>query len=203
MKEEATEAARSAARRFIDATRPVDSVGVQAFSEEFRILHAVSSDETALRASLDGLQPAKDTALYDGLIESLNGFGGRRGHGREEVSSSCRTVDTLASAATLDDALAVARIAGVRIYAIGLKTAEFDSTPLTKLAEASGGRYLETPDPDALADLFAGIAKEIHNQYLLIVELPEEHGDGRAGQLTVGLTAGGTPGERGKGFLLS
>ncbi len=76
-----------------------------------------------------------------------------------------------ASTATLDQALTAVRSSGIPVYVIGLKSTEFDSGPLVGVVDASGSRYLETPDPGALGSLYEALAKEIHNQYLLTFTL--------------------------------
>ena len=140
-------------------------------TRQFRTLQTFTSDKNALKASLAGLNPQKETALYDALIKALASFGPSPKTGARYVILLSDGGDT-ASTATLDQATAAVRSSGIPVYAIGLKSTEFDSQPLASLAEASGSRYLETPDPGALTSLYQTLAKEIHNQYLLNFTLP-------------------------------
>ena len=202
MKGEAIQGAAAAAAAFIEAMRPQDAAAVQAFNEGFRTLQGFTSDKDRLKASLAQLAPAKETALYDALLKALDSVGGAApGEARYLILLSDGG-DTV-SAATFDEVLAAARAAGVPVYAIGLKTTEFDSTPLVSLAEATGGRYLETPDPAVLVALYQTLAKEIHNQYLLKFNLPAPtSATGSAtGDLTVKVTAGGRTVEASQGFF--
>ena len=75
MKGEAIKAASDAATAFIDAMRPGDSAAVEAFNVQFRTLQTFTNDKNALKASLAGLNPQKETALYDALIKALASFG--------------------------------------------------------------------------------------------------------------------------------
>ena len=110
------------------------------------------------------MDPQKETALYDALLKSFASFGTASEAEARYIILLSDGGDT-ASIATLEEVMAVARSGSTQVYAIGLKTEEFDSQPLVSLAEASGGRYLETPDPAALTSLFETLAKEMHNQY--------------------------------------
>jgi tight adherence protein B len=198
MQGEAIAAASAAAATFIDAMRPGDTAATQAFNEEFRTLQDFTGDKEALKASLAGLDPRRETALYDALIKALASFG-------PDPSGAARYVILLsdggdtASTATLLDAIAAVRASGISVYAIGLKTDEFDSNPLERLAELSGGRYLETPDPEALVSLYGTLAKELQNQYLVGFTLPPS--SAAAGDLTVEITAGGETVTAERGFF--
>lgn len=203
MRGEAAEAAASAARRFIAAMRPVDRIAVHSFSEEHRILHPLSGDGAELTAALDEMEPSQETALYDSVIATLDSL-------QEIPSASVRYLVLLsdggdtASEATLQEARDKVEAAGAQIYAVGLKTTEFDSAPLQDLADTSGGRYLETPDPAALTALYAGLAKELHNHYVLDLQLPEEVGAENAdglGTISVTVTAEGSAATGGAEFL--
>ncbi len=202
MKGEAVGAAAVAAQRFLETMRPGDTVAVQAFNTSFRTLDAFSADRAALTDSLAGLAPQKETALYDALLQSLASFGATTGDSAEAGSRYLILLsdggDT-ASVASLEDAIAAVRSSGIQVYAIGLKTEEFDSRPLASIAEASGGRYLETPDPAALTELYETLAKEIRNQYLLTFTTPAAASG--AGHLLVEVVAGGTSAQAERGFF--
>ncbi|MET0624877.1 MAG: VWA domain-containing protein [Pyrinomonadaceae bacterium] len=68
-----TDTIRAAARRFVDATRPQDRVGVIAFAGEVAVVSPLTSDRARLRSSLDRLSPPKgDTRLHDSLAYALD-----------------------------------------------------------------------------------------------------------------------------------
>jgi VWFA-related protein len=68
-----TDTIRAAARRFVDATRPQDRVGVIAFAGEVAVVSPLTSDRARLRASLERLAPPKgDTRLHDSLAYALD-----------------------------------------------------------------------------------------------------------------------------------
>jgi tight adherence protein B len=198
MNGEAIKAASDAAAAFVDAMRPGDSAAVEAFNEQFRTLQTFTSDKNVLKASLAGLSPQKETALYDALGKALASFG-PASSGRARYVILLSDGGDTASAATLDQATAAVRSAGVPVYAIGLKSTEFDAQPMASLAEASGSRYLETPTPGALTSLYQTLAKEIHNQYQVKFTLPPS--SSAAGDLTVQVATGGLEAQAEQGFF--
>lgn len=200
MRGTAVEEARTAARRYVDAMRPVDRVAIYAFNEDFRMLHDFSSDKSALAAALDSLTPRRETALYDGVSRSLQALAGA-----PDVSSRYLVVlsdggDT-ASVGSLDETLALVRASGVQLYAVGLKGNEFDPAPLIRLAEASGGRYLEAPTPADLSALYVSLANEIQNQYVVKLRAPESAKATGAGAIAVTVSAAGASARGERGFF--
>jgi len=58
----------------------------------------------------------------------------------------------------------------VPFFAVGLGS-EIDRQYLTQLAEATGGRFLETPTPEGLSDLFRTIGDYLRSQYVVTVNV--------------------------------
>ena len=88
-----------------------------------------TDDQAALNASLAGSTPQKETALYDALLKSLASFGATTRDAADGISLRHLLSDggDTASVATLDQAIAAVRSSNIQVYAIGLKTKEFDS----------------------------------------------------------------------------
>lgn len=200
MKGAAAEAAKAAARRYIDTMRSVDSVAVYGFNEETRVLHDFSADKASLSGALDTLSPGKETALYDAVTRGLTALEAVTGVSSRYLVLLSDGGDT-ASVAGLEETLARVRAGGIQLYAVGLKTKEFDASPLARFAEASGGRYLETPDPAALSALYDSLAKEIQNQYVVELQLAPASAGSGAGALEVAVTAAGVTAQGSRGFF--
>ena len=200
MKGDAMTAASAAATTFIDAMKPSDMAAVEAFNEGFRLLQTFNGDTGALKASLSSLAPQKETALYDAVLKSIASF-------PQDIKGAARYVILLsdggdtASVATLDQTVEAVKAAGIPVYAVGLKSQEFDSAPLQSIAEASGGRYLETTDPAALTSIYQTLAKELHNQYLLTFSMPKSSPSKGVGKLSVQVTGAGTAAVAEQGFF--
>ncbi len=201
MKGDAITAAAAAATSFIDAMREGDTASVQAFNDGFATLQAFTSDKDALKKSLTGLAPANETALYDALAKAVASFGTASSGTARYVILLSDGGDTI-STTTLEALLATARSNRIPIFAVGLKTKEFDSAPLTSIAEASGGRYLETPDPKALTSLYQTLSKELHNQFKISLTLPAATASsGAIGDLVIKVSAGGQTAQAERGFF--
>ncbi|GAB4253682.1 MAG: hypothetical protein Kow00129_14780 [Thermoleophilia bacterium] len=198
MRGPAIDAAATAVRRFANLMRPGDVVGLYAFNEEFRVLQTPTGDAAQVKSAVAQLEPRRETALYDAVAQSLVNLAAIDAEGSRYLIILSDGGDT-ASETALDEVLTRARSSEVQIYAVGLKGDEFDSTPLRRLAGETGGRYLEAPNPDALTTLYAGLAREIQNQFRLTVPLPE--GSSGSGNLMVRIRDGETQAEAERGFL--
>jgi tight adherence protein B len=71
--------------------------------------------------------------------------------------------DDTASEATLEDAVAAVENSDVRIFAVALEGSEFNPGAVQQVAEAGGGLFLSTPNPEQLEQLYGDISREISN----------------------------------------
>ena len=172
MKGAAITAAQAAANTFIDAMKPADTAAVEGFSDLFHTLQTFSGDTGPLKAAVLQLAPAKETALYDAITKALVSFPEQKTGAARYIILLSDGGDT-ASITTLDQTITAVRAAGIPVYAVGLKSQEFDSQPLQSIADASGGRYIETTDPASLTSIYQTLSKELHNQYLLAFTMPQ------------------------------
>lgn len=184
MKGAAITAAQAAANTFIDAMKPADTAAVEGFSDLFHTLQTFSGDTGPLKAAVLQLAPAKETALYDAITKALVSFPEQKTGAARYIILLSDGGDT-ASITTLDQTITAVRAAGIPVYAVGLKSQEFDSQPLQSIADASGGRYIETTDPASLTSIYQTLSKELHNQYLLAFTMPQTAPSSGAGKLSV------------------
>jgi tight adherence protein B len=198
---EPTKAAIRAASEFVSQMGEKDLVTVFVFDHEVRQAHDFSGDKGELTASIEGLRPdGGDTALYDAVIEALDALAQvPAAYAKHLILLSDGTDD--GSKNTLDAALSRARASGVVLYAVGFKTAEFNSEAMSQLAEVTGGRYLEATDGGSLSDLYRTLAVEIHNHYALTFALPQGARDGSQGTLEVSVAHQGANASDQAGFV--
>ena len=71
------------------------------------------------------------------------------------------------SAITPDQLAAKARAAGVRLFAVGLRSPQFRPERLKALAEKSGGTYIEAKSAAALGSVYRSLSKRLANEYLV------------------------------------
>ena len=165
-------ASQAAAAEFINGLSPQDSVAILAFSDAVTIAQEPTTDKATAIAALQRLAAVGDTALFEATSRAAT---------KALESPSPRRVIILLgdgvdyggkSSVTRDDSIAQARFAGVPIYTIALG-AEVDKAYLSELAQATGARFLETPSPEGLSQLYADIAAVLRGQYIVALQSPE------------------------------
>ena len=162
-------AANAAGRAFLgnminDPARGVqDEGGVFVFGavSDIAQLSGFTSDRAALQASIpSSVTLGTPTCLYEGVLATVNSLVLRNEPGRRVMvvladgANSCP-----GSTRGLAEAIAAARNAGIRIYTIGIGTA--DAGVLTTLAEQTGGFFSEALTPSELLESYQQIANSL------------------------------------------
>ncbi len=153
--------ARRAARRFVEAMSPQDRISVVVFNDRVRQVTPFTSDRSRLLRAIDAIEARGETALYDGIVKSAALLQRSRGSSRYVVLLSDGG-DTV-SGASLDDAAKAVERAGSSVYAVALRSPEYDGKALRALTRSTGGKLSSARDPEALSDVFSGIADELRN----------------------------------------
>ncbi|RPJ03015.1 MAG: VWA domain-containing protein [Chloroflexi bacterium] len=139
------EAAKAAARTFIDRQPSTVQIGVVAFSDGGFAVQQPTNDKETILASINRLTPQRGTSLAQGIFASLNAIAADKGQGPLEYSNLTPTVaptptpvpaGTYGSAVIIllsdgennvsPDPFAAAQTAadrGVRIYTVGIGSA--------------------------------------------------------------------------------
>ena len=200
MEGDAITEAVAASRGFVQAMRPDDSVAIHSFGDGFRVIHELSADKAALSASLDALSLQHGTLLYDGVSRSLEVLGHEPATRAKYLIILSDGGDT-GSTLSLNEIVTQVRSSGAQVYAIGLKTRDFNSEPLQRIAESSGGRYLETPDPEALSSLYVNLARDLQNQFLISLTLAPQAKDKTTGEISVTVSSSDASATATSGFF--
>ena len=165
----------AAAEQFIVRLMPGDRARVGSFSEEVRMGPPLTGDRDALikfiRESLD-LRVGMRTRLWDGIEEGVKALEGTEG--RRVVFVITDGLDTW-SVSRMDDALRMARKAGVILYWIGmtgtggpeLRPQIRPNAGLRSFVEETGGGYMRFAEIDEINRIMTEVAQELHHQYLL------------------------------------
>ena len=139
------EAAKAAARDFVQRQPPSVQIGVVAFSDSGFAVQAPTNDQEAILAAINRLTPQRGTSLGQGILASLNTIAARRGASPaplQQPDADARTTPTPVPEGTYTsavivlltdgenneapDPLAAAQAAadrGVRIYTVGIGSA--------------------------------------------------------------------------------
>jgi len=157
--------AKAAANTFIGSIRPEDSFTLLAFSDRASVVVPATNDPNVLRAGVDSLQPAGNTAVYDALYRSAELLNEAPTGRRRVVVLLTDGADTSSrfSARVAGD---VAQKSGALVYTIGLGDDAVD-TVLTGLSEPTGGKYYKAPGPGDLEAIYRSISLELSAQMQL------------------------------------
>lgn len=164
------EAVREAARTFVQALRPEDSLAVMSFADEVRFAHDLTTNRTASLEAIDRYQTAGGTALYDALAESLDHLkrvDGRRvvvvlTDGRDENNPGTAP----GSVRTFDEVLARLTDTSATAFAIGLGP-KIDGAVLERLAVESGGEAYFPDDVSTLPEQYRRIVENLRRRYVI------------------------------------
>jgi tight adherence protein B len=159
--------ATAAARKFVAAKPLPDRVALFSFGSKPLQLSSFGTDtidvDSGLRAlSVDGGQ---GTRLYDTVVLASLAL---KQTPRPRVLVLLTDGRDFYSRSSLQDAVDVARAAGVSIYAIGMKGAQLTPGPLRRLASETGGTYYPADRTEAfLTRTYAQIADELKRTWNL------------------------------------
>lgn len=181
------EAAQEAAKLFVEDQPSTVRVGVVAFSNGGLEVEPPTDDETAVLATIDRLTPQGGTSLGQGIFTALNALSENPividpetledelpQIEIEPYNGSVIVLLTDGENLSAPDPLIVAQLAaeaGVRIYTIGIGTAEgsvieldgfsvvtqLNEQPLQEIASLTNGAYYAASDSEALEEIYQNI----------------------------------------------
>jgi VWFA-related protein len=215
---------QTAAEQLFARLRPDDIVKVGAFGHDITISPTFTRDIHELRGALPTtIAPDAPTPLWRALDEALNAFD-KEDDARPVILVLSDGKDSgffdfsqrpLSQAEVIDRA----RTDAVMIYAIGMRsrgaqrmppgigrgglqamlTADLPDPGLARVAQETGGGFLEIRFGQDLAAAFARVADELHNQYLIGFAPPQR--DGKRHDIDVRLTQRGLTARARKSYV--
>ena len=217
---------RTAAEQLFARLRPDDVVRVGTFGRDVEISQSFTRDVNELRSALPKIiDPHAPTPLWRALDEALNAFD-KEGDARPVIlvlsdGKDSGLFDFSLSARPVSQAEIIdrSRTDAVMIYAIGMRsrgtqrmapglgrgglgamlTADLPDPGLARVAQESGGGYLEIRLGQDLAAAFARVADELHSQYLIGFAPPKR--DGKRHGIDVRLTQRGLTARARKSYV--
>jgi Ca-activated chloride channel family protein len=201
---------RDAADELFARLAPGDLARVGTFGRKIEISPTFTRDRKELRATLPTtIEPDAPTPLWRGIDQAMDAFGSDRdtrrvvlvlSDGKDTGMGGGFERHPASQAGVIDRA----REEDVMIYAVGMRSRMRHSGPmdirtamladmpdpgLARVAEESGGGYLEIRGNDDLSSAFARVVDELHAQYLLGYAPPKR--DGKAHSIDVRVTEKG------------
>lgn len=188
------EAAKNAARAYVEQMRPGDQVGVLAFNDKTQYVQPITSDKNALNAAIGKLTAQDNTALYDALSQGVKTLAPVSG--RKTIIAMTDGMDNRSST-NADHVISGIGPAGLTISTVGfgdpaLGTSQYaglDEPRLKALAERSGGLYAYANDAGSLRKIYEQYARVLQNEYAIAFSSLTDLRDGVNRSLTVSLAA--------------
>jgi Ca-activated chloride channel homolog len=191
---------RAAGAQLFARLRPDDAARVGSFGRDITISPAFTHDSGELAAAMPTfIAPDAPTPLWAGVEQALDAFGSEDDR-RKVILVLSDGKDTgsffrrrpASQAGVIDDA----RRQDVMIYAVGMRSrsrqpppvgmgrgglqamllADMPDPGLARVAEETGGGYIEIRFGEDLATAFTAVADELHTQYLLGFAPPKRDG---------------------------
>lgn len=199
-----------AANALLDQLSPQDRAAIIAFADEVKNLDpndleegkelGFTVDKNAVRNVVNFLDTkiGWDTPLYDAIYKGVKMTAsepaGKRAvivmtDGRDERDNAQGVpVEDAGSLSTPDDPINEANRHNIPIFSIGLVGlgGKIDTRYLNRLAERTGGQYLEAPQPEELTPLFEDVINQLKTQYILSYDSRLEE-DAETHRLIVGV----------------
>ena len=173
---------QEAAVGFASHLRSGDRITVVAVKDSARMLHDLDGDITGACEAIRRTTASGGTALYNGVYTTIKQMqkvhAADGGEIRRQAIAVLTDGDDTTSIVTFDDALALAKQAGIAIYTITLKSpypvlmstirdsSEGDFA-MKSFAQETGARAFFPTDISQLAGVYSSITKEIASQYAL------------------------------------
>ncbi len=191
MEGEPIDGAIRAANALLDQLSSQDRAAIIAFADEIKSLDpdvleegkelGFTVDKNAVRNVVNFLDTkiGWDTPLYDAIYKGVKMTAsepaGKRAvivmtDGRDERDNDQGVpVPDAGSLSTPDDPINEANRHNIPIFSVGLVGlgGKIDTRYLNRLAERTGGQYLEAPQPDELPPLFQNVVNQLKTQYIL------------------------------------
>ena len=166
---EAIEQAKAAGKVLLNELGANDEVAIVAFSDNVRLVHPYTQDRGSLMNAIDSLSASGNTALYDGVVGSVDTLRGSGSPRRAAVLLSDGIDFGGVSQNDRPTSIAAAQSVGAPFFVVGLGQS-VDQPYLQELANVSRGQLSLAPSPEALRALYESIGSVLRHQYLLTID---------------------------------
>ncbi len=157
------EAAKTAARDFVDQKRTEDAIALVTFADEVVVASGFTTSASELNDRIDAITAGGETAFNDAVLKGLELYEADSAQDLLPNMIVLTDGEDTASVATIEEAVAGTETSGVRVFGVALESPDFNPDPVEQIANAGNGLFLSTPDPEQLSSLYDQIVREISN----------------------------------------
>lgn len=175
MKGKPFEGTKKAVHSFLFQLDKEDFVSLLSFGTEVKILADFIKEKDRIWAQVEPLGAVDMwTHLYDATHEAVTKAKGAP-TSRAAVILLTDGRDEGSKGKTRNEAIDIARGASIPVFTIGFGH-QIDKEYLKEIAEVSGGYFLFTPDPGAIAGLYSKVLEQLRNQYVITFDFAKNPG---------------------------
>jgi VWFA-related protein len=155
----------TAAKRFVDAQKNGNVLGVYGFGATAYPAARLTPDPTEVDTAISqlGTGGASGTALYGAVELAADDL--RTAPAQRRVMIVITDGSSERDSATMAQALAAAKAAGVTVYPIGIATDPNAQSALDQLASTTGGTASQATDSTALSAIYSQISADLGSSY--------------------------------------
>ncbi len=183
------EQTRQAARSYISALGPDDSVALTIFDSSFQVLVDYTTDKAELLRVVDQLYAGGKTALYDANRKGIELAAEAPLPRKAVIILSDGGEYGNVSRYTREESIRAATIHGVPVYTVGLGW-HIDERFLEAVASESNAVFYNLPRPEALLTIYSNLAYLFRTQYIVTINAPLP-ADGARYSFTLNVTVDG------------
>ena len=183
------EQTRQAARSYISALGPDDSVALTIFDSTFQVLVDYTTDKTELLRVVDQLYAGGKTALYDANRKGIELAAEAPLPRKAVIILSDGGEYGNVSRYTREESIRAATIHGVPVYTVGLGW-HIDERFLEAVASESNAVFYNLPRPEELLTIYSNLAYLFRTQYIITIDAPLP-ADGARYSFTLNVTVDG------------
>jgi VWFA-related protein len=185
-------AAKTAARAYVEQSRPGDQIGLLTFNTEIEYAQPLTEDRAAMLKAIDSLKARDDTAMYDALGRSIDILASIPG--RKAVIVMTDGLDNRSKITSLE-VIRMIGPQGLSISTVGLgdpthskgAITSLDEAALSALAEQAGGAYGYANNADSLRNIYEKYGHALQSEYVISYTSPAQLRDGVNRGLSVSL----------------
>jgi tight adherence protein B len=166
MRGDPIERAVEAARAFSERRSANQLMGVVTFNRSAKVVLPLTTDQGSIEAALaEEPQLSGGTHIYDGVQLAVSMLRERKvAVGSIVLLSDGADTGSLRS---IEDVVAGAEQARVRVFSVGLRSSSFDAAALSRLARKGHGTFTEATSPDDLGPIFDQLGTRLASEYLI------------------------------------
>jgi tight adherence protein B len=158
--------AMAAARAFQANSPSSEAIGFVTFNRRVRVVTRPTTDRPAVAAALRKTpRLSVNTHLWDAAAQAVDLLREQKiAAGSVVLLTDGRDVGSRVAPAQI---ASKARAAGVRIFAVGLRSPQFRPAVLRSVAQDTGGAYAEAASPGGLGAIYTALSERLSREYIV------------------------------------